>query len=240
MPESVFVSYSHEDTNLVQPFVALLRGLVASVFLDANGIKPGKNWRDEIANAIRTSDLVAVFWCAHSAASSEVKLEYEMAIGNAKEVMPVLLDSTPLPDNLAVFQFVDFRQFALAKHEPAPSRDNGGHLRLTLAKLRAIRARTLILLLLPSVAALGLALPSLLRLFLSKPGPQALPMEFRIADDVLLALVPSVFFLAMTTALLLIARLLILSLTRPTRPTLAAILAAELLNRGFDAKPEEL
>jgi TIR domain len=109
MPASVFVSYSHQDSALVEPVAQLLRGTVGLVFQDSTGIRPGKKWKDEIEQAILACDLVALFWCDHSSKSPEVKAEYEMAIASAKAIMPVLLDSTPVPEDLVQFQWVDFR-----------------------------------------------------------------------------------------------------------------------------------
>jgi TIR domain len=116
MPGSVFISYSHKDRKLVQPVVALLRGTVASVFHDVNEIRPGKKWRHEIQAALRAVDLVVLFWCVHSSRSEEVKKECTLALSCAKDVMPLLLDSTPLPAELRVFEWVDFRDLVGRVH----------------------------------------------------------------------------------------------------------------------------
>jgi hypothetical protein len=121
MAKSVFISYSHEDSELVEPFVTFIRGTADLVFHDATGIKPGKKWRKEIDKAIHASDLVALFWCVHSSTSEEVKTEYEMAISAAKDVMPILLDSTPLPTDLSHYHWVDFRNL-LGKGHAQPGR----------------------------------------------------------------------------------------------------------------------
>lgn len=117
MRPSIFVSYSHRDAALVTPVVALLRASEALVFRDADGLKPGKRWREQLSTAIGESKIVLVFWCHHAAASEDVRKEYSSAIESGKDVLPVLLDATPLPSELADFQYIDFREAFL--HERA-------------------------------------------------------------------------------------------------------------------------
>ena len=106
---NVFVSYSHADALLVSPVVKLLRVNKSLVFQDIDGIQPGKKWRDEIAKALAESHLVVVFWCTHARASNEVSKEWQVAIQLKKDLLPLLLDATPLPPELAEFQWIDFR-----------------------------------------------------------------------------------------------------------------------------------
>jgi len=52
---------------------------------------------------------VVVFWCRHAEASEEVENEITAAITQKKDILPLLLDETPLPSRLAEFQYIDFR-----------------------------------------------------------------------------------------------------------------------------------
>lgn len=106
---NIFVSYSHADKALVSPVVQLLRVNKSFVFQDINGIQPGKKWRSEIAGAITNTDLVIVFWCDHSCLSNEVRDEWKTAIKLEKDLLPLLLDSTPLPPELGEYQWIDFQ-----------------------------------------------------------------------------------------------------------------------------------
>jgi hypothetical protein len=119
MAKSIFVSYSHMDSELVLPVVMMLRGSVDFVFHDALVIKAGKKWRSVVQDALSTCELFAVFWCEHSAKSSEVKFEYKSGISAGKAVMPILLDSTPLPVSLRQYQWVDFRPLLGNQHGKA-------------------------------------------------------------------------------------------------------------------------
>lgn len=120
-PVRVFVSYSHSDASLVGPVVRLLRVNESLVFQDADGIPPGKRWRDEIAKALAESNLVVVFWCHHASRSSEVSHEWRAAIEQKKDLLPLLLDATPLPAELGDFQWIDFRGTVGANHSAVDS-----------------------------------------------------------------------------------------------------------------------
>ena len=122
---NVFVSYSHADVSLVAPVVQLLRVNKSLVFQDVDGIQPGKRWRGEIAKALTQSHLVVVFWCDHARRSDEVSKEWNAAIAQEKDLLPVLLDATPLPAALDEFQWIDFRGTVGANHGSIGSSDNG-------------------------------------------------------------------------------------------------------------------
>jgi hypothetical protein len=114
--ERVFVSYSHQDASLVTPVVRLLRSTNEFVFLDSDSIKPGQKWRQALSDAMDQASLVVVFWCAHSNRSAEVESEYLSAIAARKDVLPVLLDSTPVPPALDQYQWIDFRELGQGRH----------------------------------------------------------------------------------------------------------------------------
>lgn len=116
MTERVFVSYSHHDASLVTPVVRLLRSTNDFVFLDSDSIKPGQKWRQALSEAMEQASLVVVFWCTHSNQSAEVESEYRSAIEARKDVLPVLLDSTPVPPALDQYQWIDFRELGRGRH----------------------------------------------------------------------------------------------------------------------------
>lgn len=106
----VFISYSRRDVALVKPIVQILRLNQQFVFLDIDSLTPGKRWRDALEQHLKETALVVVFWCLHSNSSAEVKREYELALVTKKDIVPLLLDNTPLPDELGVFQGIDCRE----------------------------------------------------------------------------------------------------------------------------------
>lgn len=107
----VFLSYSHQDGHLVETLADLIRVTGAPVFRDKDNIPPGAAWRPLIAEALAGADATIVFWSSYSANSTEVKAEYKSAISLKKTIVPVLLDSTPLPSDLSEFNALDLRPF---------------------------------------------------------------------------------------------------------------------------------
>jgi hypothetical protein len=111
---AVFVSYSRADRDLVGPITTVLRITAVSVFRDEDSITPGKKWADEISRAISSSAKVVVFWSLAASQSSAVADECSMAIGFEKDVVPVLLDGTPLSTRLQPYEWVDLQPMILA------------------------------------------------------------------------------------------------------------------------------
>jgi TIR domain-containing protein/PASTA domain-containing protein len=115
-PYRIFISYSREDAAFVQPVVKLLRTGDEEVFFDIDSVRAGSRWRQQLDAALKDARLLIVFWCLHSSGSTEVSREYEAAIAAEKDVVPVLLDWTPLPATLSAFQWVDLRRLGRSEH----------------------------------------------------------------------------------------------------------------------------
>jgi TIR domain-containing protein len=108
---SSFVSYSQIDRDLVTPIVAVLRLGDPNAFRDDDSIVPGKEWAKEIEKALMASERVVVMWTVAASESKYVEAEYVEAIRMGKDVVPILLDETKLPEALAPYQWIDFRPF---------------------------------------------------------------------------------------------------------------------------------
>src|SRR4051812_39818513 len=100
----VFISYSRADQAFVTPIVQVIRAAGVSTFQDVDSIPYGKRWRPIIENSIENASLVMVFWCKHSSQSKEVHVECKQALIASKDIIPVLLDSTALDQDLAAYQ----------------------------------------------------------------------------------------------------------------------------------------
>ena len=124
----VFISYASEDRERIVPIVQTIRSQRAGqVFQDYTSIVPGERWHARIVEALRQATTVVVFWCRHSAASEHVREEYQAGLDALKDMLPVLLDDTPLPDPLRAFQWIDFSRQphgGLADYLPVPYRRN--------------------------------------------------------------------------------------------------------------------
>ncbi len=86
------------------------------MFQDADSVRPGRQWRRQINEALEAASLVVLFWCLHSRDSEEVSNEYTSAIRANRDIVPLLLDDTPLPQPLHEYQWVDFRHLAGPAH----------------------------------------------------------------------------------------------------------------------------
>ena len=73
----------------------------------------GAAWRAAIAAAICGADKALLVWSARAAQSVEVRRELDTALACHVLVVPVLLDSTPLPGLVGDTQGVDWRPSTL-------------------------------------------------------------------------------------------------------------------------------
>ena len=94
----VFISYSRQDTAIVQPFVEELRRRGYTIFFDTQSIIVGDLWKQRLANAVRSSRVCILCWSQHARDSEYVAFEYSRAEGLGRPVLPWLLDATPLPN----------------------------------------------------------------------------------------------------------------------------------------------
>lgn len=111
MKGDIFISYSRYDIEAVSQIVELLRATREDlVFQDSTSIKPAQKWEQKIEEAVDKSNLFILFWCGHSSTSYAVIREYNRALEKDKNILPVLLDDTPLKPALATYQALDFRK----------------------------------------------------------------------------------------------------------------------------------
>ena len=102
--KGVFLSYSRENERIVSIAARLLRAGGATVFQDVVDIEFGAKWQDALSDAIKRCERVLVFWSAAAATSKWVEREWQAALTAGKRVVPMLLDATPLPAELAALQ----------------------------------------------------------------------------------------------------------------------------------------
>lgn len=116
-PRLVFLSYSRRDRGLVSKLQLVIWAAGMLPWRDEDHIDPAANWRMAIAQSIDDCERVVLFWCRHANTSTEVQNEYEYAITRWKPIAPLLLDRTPLPDALHLYQAKDVRGLAWWRHE---------------------------------------------------------------------------------------------------------------------------
>jgi TIR domain len=105
----IFVSYSRKHEDLVTPLVRLLRLGDRPVFQDVDSVPLGAKWHPTIFDSLKHCKIFIIIWCSHSSKSQWVDEEVQAAVGSVKQVIPVMIDRTPLPNFLAQYQGIDLR-----------------------------------------------------------------------------------------------------------------------------------
>lgn len=111
----VFISYSSEDSELVEALVKLIQLDGKRVFRDRDEIKPGDRWEDKILSALESSRQFVIFWCCHAECSDWVEREIYLAIKHDRRIVPVLLCHHKIPESLKPYQYLDIR--VVTEHE---------------------------------------------------------------------------------------------------------------------------
>jgi hypothetical protein len=111
---SIFISHSWADKEFVKHLASELRAQGLSVWIDHTHIKVGQRISRRIMEGIAESDYFLIVISKTSVESNWVKEEidsaYFEAVSNRDDtILPVLLDSTPLPKELANLKYADFR-----------------------------------------------------------------------------------------------------------------------------------
>ena len=106
------MSYAEADVALARKIADGLRREGIDVWLADEGIIPGDNWAEKVAQALQQSQAMVVLYTDHTRTASWVHREVEFALGNkgyTDRVVPVLVGETPLdsmPWILRQFQVV--------------------------------------------------------------------------------------------------------------------------------------
>ena len=95
----MFISYSHKDSGEVYPILSQFHRQGYNVWYD-EGIEPGIEWPEEIANALNTSRLFVVFITPNSVASENVRNEINFALAKKTPFIAIYLKPTTLTPGL--------------------------------------------------------------------------------------------------------------------------------------------
>jgi hypothetical protein len=95
----IFISYSHKDSDAILSVISELNSLGYNIWYD-EGIDPGNEWPDEIANALERCAYFIVFISNHSIASRNVLNEINFAIDEDKPFLAIHIEETKLPSGL--------------------------------------------------------------------------------------------------------------------------------------------
>ncbi len=107
-----FISYSRQDTKIVDNIVSRLKSDGFEVWLDRENIKGGDLWRKQIVKAIHTTDAFILMLSPNSVASENVRKEVDLAESAKRKLFPFLLAQVDLPEEwlyqLAGIQWIEF------------------------------------------------------------------------------------------------------------------------------------
>jgi len=96
-----FVSYAHADGHLVFPNITSLRQMGVNIWYD-EGIDPGNEWPEEIAEALDRSSLFICYVTPRSVVSRNCRNEVHFALNRNKVFIAIHLEETELPKGLAL------------------------------------------------------------------------------------------------------------------------------------------
>jgi len=109
--KQIFISHSTRDLKILQDMRDHLIRAGFKPWLDPNP-RPGMDWRFEIDDAIRMSDVMIVIVTPHAAQSVYVTYEWTLALENSVPVIPVVFRDTDIHPRLLTletFSALDWR-----------------------------------------------------------------------------------------------------------------------------------
>ena len=112
---TVFFAYSMHDVEQVQRIYQLSRENGLNAWMDRYALIPGQEWKSAIRQAIRTSDAILIFISRNSfREASNLNLELRWILDendvrafDSRFVIPVRLDDSALPPDLASIRSID-------------------------------------------------------------------------------------------------------------------------------------
>ncbi|MEL6721204.1 MAG: TIR domain-containing protein, partial [Bacteroidota bacterium] len=105
----VFISYSSLDGDFAELMKVKLELSEIEVWRDVHEIAAGEEWRNEIDYGLLNADSIIVILNQNSVKSSYVTYEWAFALGNGKNIIPVLLEECEIHPRIRVLQYLDFR-----------------------------------------------------------------------------------------------------------------------------------
>ncbi len=95
----IFASYAHADGAEVFPELTYLHAKGYRIWFD-EGINPGNEWPDEVAEALAGASHFLVFMSRNAVVSKNVRDEINYAINHQKQFLAVHIDEVELPPGL--------------------------------------------------------------------------------------------------------------------------------------------
>lgn len=116
----IFLSYSRNDDGPAKSIVGGLQRAGFTVWMDVEGIGGGRQWRNQIVQAIAEAGVLIVLMSPNSMRSSNVRKEIDLAEEAGVRILPVEINPVDVPDalkfQLAGIQIVDVWRDSQAGH----------------------------------------------------------------------------------------------------------------------------
>ena len=109
--QSIFCSYSHDDTHIVERVERAYRALGLDYLRDVHALKSGQDWDDRLLELIENADIFQLFWSQTAATSPFVEKEWRHALIIAAQkgnfIRPVYWQEPipPVPNELSHIHF---------------------------------------------------------------------------------------------------------------------------------------
>lgn len=110
MSTDLFISYSHNDSELVSRLLKDLTATGLSIWLDTRSIRAGQRWNRAIQQAIMDSTIFLLVLTPASVQSSYVQKEIARALFERKLFIPILCKDCDIPANVSPIQYIDMRE----------------------------------------------------------------------------------------------------------------------------------
>lgn len=108
--DTIFFSYSRDNSEFALKLAKSLREAGAKVWLDQLDIKPGNRWDESVESALKSSNTLLVVLSESSVKSDNVLDEVSYALEENKKVVPVLMENCDIPFRLRRLQYASFTE----------------------------------------------------------------------------------------------------------------------------------
>lgn len=103
----IFLSYPRKNKDKAKILKNVLEHGGHRVWMD-EALVTGQSWRHQLETQIKNADAIALAITPHWIASSYCQWEFVTATEQNKKVIPVMIETTALPERIAKYQYADF------------------------------------------------------------------------------------------------------------------------------------
>lgn len=110
---NIFLSYSHNDSEIALDFYDKLKKHGLTVWMDKKDMSLGTSWTSAIENAIDNASVIVFLITPNAKDSQWIKEEVKLARSKGKAILPVYLEGD-IPESLTEHQMLDLSAIALS------------------------------------------------------------------------------------------------------------------------------